>query len=450
MSRFLACWKQLTARSLVSNSTPFHSGWKVQGAYSGVDPTAGSLHVGNLVALMPLIHLYLHGIPVYSLIGDATVQLGDPSGRTTGRHQLDQVIRDRNSQAIEKQVFSLSEKVLAYAEDCQYKPEVAPASLRTWNIVHNLDWYNNMNLLNFLNEVGRHVRVNQMLARDSVTSRLHSSSGISFSELTYQLLQAYDFLHLYKNQGINLQIGGSDQWGNITAGTDLVRRLFPKAVSSKSPVYALTTPLLTTANGQKFGKSAGNAIWLDPSLTDSYSLYQSFISLPDDTASKYLDMLTLLSSENLESIKSSHSQDCSSRLIQHTLAFNIIHMVHGEENAKLARLQTELLHGSQPAPSGFFVASVNSTLPAVDQLKGIFKASNCYYKVDPSLSPMPLSRLLRELGIYASRKEAAEHIRSGAISLAHETILDPNAILVRNDLVVLRIGGRRALILDFT
>ncbi|WBW75456.1 mitochondrial tyrosine-tRNA ligase [Schizosaccharomyces osmophilus] len=449
MSRILACWKQLTARSLVSNSSPFQSGWKVQGAYSGVDPTAGSLHVGNLVALMPLIHLYLHGIPVYSLIGDATVQLGDPSGRTTDRHQLDQDVRNRNKENIEKQIFCLSKKVSTYAEDCGYKPEGAHASSRTWSIVHNLDWYKNMNLLTFLNEVGRHVRVGQMLARDSVTSRLQSSTGISFSELTYQLLQAYDFLHLYKDHGVNLQIGGSDQWGNITAGTDLIRRFYPKTML-KSPVYALTTPLLTTASGQKFGKSAGNAIWLDPSLTDSYSLYQSFISLPDDIASNYLDMLTLLSSEDLERIKSKHFQNPSSRLIQHSLAFNIVHMVHGKNNAKLAQLQTELLHGSQLAPFGFFVAEKNTALPSIDELKNIFKTSNCYYKVDSSMGPIPFSRLLRELGIYTSRKEASEHIRSGAISIAHETVLDPNVSLTHNNLAVLRIGGRRALILDFT
>lgn len=409
----------------------------------GADPTAASLHVGNLVALMPLVHFFLNGFPVFTVIGDATAQLGDPSGRSTSRKQMAETTRTANSNSIHNQLKDLSSSILSYAQDCNYPFSQMPSSSQ-WSIVRNSSWYENLKLLKFLSSVGPHVRVSQMLARDSVTTRLQSPSGLSFAELTYQLLQAYDYSYLYENHSVNLQIGGSDQWGNITAGTDLVRRTHPNA-----NVYALTTPLLTSSSGQKLGKSAGNAIWLDPKLTDSYSLYQYFISAPDDLACKCLDMLTLLPLEQLEQIKAEHEKDPSQRIVHKYLASNVVRMVHGKKALELAQIQTKLLHGAHQAPFGFYseAPQQGDSFPSLPEIRALFKDCKFYRTIDSSIKDQPFSRLLRTLQIYTSRKEATEHILSGAVSLGHKPILDSNYKFPDNSLFVLR-AGKRTFVLD--
>ncbi|KAJ2355994.1 tyrosyl-tRNA synthetase, partial [Coemansia sp. RSA 2618] len=323
--------------------------------YCGVDPTASSLHLGNMVTLMGLLHFSLAGHQAIPLVGNATGSIGDPSGRSTERVALDQDVLAKNVAGIEAQLKRFFARGTEYA--LSRVPGLDQASLKPVHVLHNADWYRGMGVLEFLGTVGRHARVGAMVARDSVKSRLQSPLGISFTEFSYQLLQAYDFWYLYNHHGCQIQIGGSDQWGNITAGTDLIHRL-PGADAPTTPVpasdaeggdraFGLTIPLLTTASGEKFGKSAGNAIWLDETRTSPFDIYQFFIKTADSDVERFLKMFTLLPLPLIAQTIKEHGQAPENFIAQKLLAAEVTELIHGAAGVQQALCATEVLFGSR-------------------------------------------------------------------------------------------------------
>ncbi len=265
-------------------------------AYVGIDPTADSLHIGHLVSIMLLKHLQRAGHKPIALIGGATGMIGDPSGKSEERKLLDEQTLKKNQEAIYKQLL----KFLDFSENLPNKAE----------IVNNYDWIKNFDLITFLREVGKHITVNYMLSKDSVKKRMET--GISFTEFTYQLLQGYDFLYLYEHKNCKLQMGGSDQWGNITTGTELIRRKLG------GEAYALTCPLITKADGGKFGKTEKGNVWLDKRYTTPYQFYQFWINVSDEDAEKYIKIFTLLDRKEIEELITQHRQEPHLRLLQQT------------------------------------------------------------------------------------------------------------------------------------
>lgn len=272
--------------------------------YTGFDPTAKSLHVGNLLTIVSLMHFWVGGHKIIGLIGGGTGSIGDPSGKSKERVALDAPIVTSNSKCIEKQLFRIFENAKEYLE----RRKVADHAYLERDLVstvNNMEWIGTLSLIDFLQIVGRKARVSAMLAKDSVQGRMEGETGISFAEFTYQLLQAYDFLFLYNNYDCSIQLGGSDQFGNITAGLELIRKskINPKEETS---VFGITIPLVTTSTGEKFGKSEGNAIWLDPSLLSTFDFYQFFRKTTDGDVERFLHFFTFLPPESITSIMKEH------------------------------------------------------------------------------------------------------------------------------------------------
>lgn len=314
--------------------------------YAGFDPTADSLHVGNLVVLMTLLHFQRYGHRPICLVGGATGMIGDPSGRNSERNMMQQDTLDRNLEGIKRslaQILTFEDGSTLSSPPSSSARLPSPGSPAT--LVNNLDWYKDMNILDFLRDYGQHFRLGQMLNKDSVTSRLNSEAGMSFLEFSYSTLQSTDFLTLYRSHACRLQIGGSDQWGNIVLGTDLVKkstqgeREGEKATEGEGEVegevegdkvFGLTVPLLATSTGEKFGKSAGNALWLDESKTSPYQLYQYFFNADDADVERFLKLFTLLPLTEIDSIVQTHQGSLHERTGQQALATQVVHLIHGE------------------------------------------------------------------------------------------------------------------------
>jgi tyrosyl-tRNA synthetase len=292
-------------------------------AYVGIDPTADSLHIGHLVSVMLLKHLQLAGHKPIVLVGGATGMIGDPSGKSEERNLLTAEIINNNLLSIKKQLTRFL--------DFGNIPNQA-------EIVNNYDWMKEFSFLDFIRDVGKHISVNYMMAKDSVKKRLET--GLSFTEFTYQLVQGYDFLHLYEHKNCKLQMGGSDQWGNIVTGTELIRR------KVNGEAFALTCPLITKADGGKFGKTEKGNVWLDAEKTSPYQFYQFWMNVSDDDAFKYMKIFTLLRPEKMEELWSEHQQAPHLRLMQKTLARELTSMVHGEEQLQTAEDATQILFGA--------------------------------------------------------------------------------------------------------
>jgi len=290
--------------------------------YIGFDPTASSLHIGNLATIILLMHLQRSGHKPIVLVGGATGMIGDPSGKSAERNLLTEETIRENVKAIQAQL----EKFLDFTE--------GPASAE---VVNNLDWFGNMGTLDFLRNIGKHLTVNYMMAKDSVQKRLET--GLSFTEFSYQLIQGYDFQWLYQNKQCRLQLGGSDQWGNITAGTELIRRM------GGGEVFAVTTPLITKSDGSKFGKSESGNIWLDPALTSPYQFYQFFLNQSDEEAPYLMRRYTFLDQNTITQLEADHAKDPSARTLQKQLAEQVTTLVHGAVGLKTAILTTEVLFG---------------------------------------------------------------------------------------------------------
>jgi tyrosyl-tRNA synthetase len=291
-------------------------------AYVGIDPTADSLHIGHLVSVMMLKHFQLAGHKPIALVGGATGMIGDPSGKSEERNLLDEAELRHNEHCLKTQLL----KFLDFGDG----PNKA-------EIVNNYDWMKEFSFLGFLRDVGKHLSVNYMMAKDSVQKRLET--GISFTEFTYQLVQGYDFLHLYANMNCRLQMGGSDQWGNITTGTELIRR------KTGGEAYALTCPLITKADGGKFGKTEQGNVWLDPARTSPYTFYQFWLNVSDDDAKKYIRIFTLLGKEEIEKLEAEHEAAPHLRVIQKELAKDLTLRVHSEADYNMAVEASQILFG---------------------------------------------------------------------------------------------------------
>ncbi|WP_025125433.1 tyrosine--tRNA ligase [Myroides odoratimimus] len=301
---------------------------QMRAAYVGIDPTADSLHIGHLVGVMLLKHFQLAGHKPYALVGGATGMVGDPSGKSNERNLLDEEALRHNQNAIKEQ--------LSRFLDFNSGAENAAV------LVNNYDWMKDFSFLEFIRTVGKHITVNYMMAKDSVKKRLNGEfqDGMSFTEFCYQLMQGYDFLHLYKENNITLQMGGSDQWGNITTGTELIRR----TISEKA--YALTCPLITKADGTKFGKSEGGNIWLSAEYTSPYKFYQYWLNVADADAERYIKIFTFISKEDIEALVKEHSEAPHLRVLQRRLAEEVTIMVHGQEQLDNAIKASNILFGN--------------------------------------------------------------------------------------------------------
>ncbi len=300
------------------------------GGYIGFDPTAASLHIGNLATIMLLVHFQRAGHKPFALVGGATGMIGDPSGKSKERNLLDENTLRANQESIRKQL----EKFLDFT------------GTNAAEMVNNYDWFKEIGFLEFLRTVGKHLTVNYMMAKDSVRNRLgEGNEGISFTEFSYQLLQGYDFYWLYKNKGVRLQMGGSDQWGNITTGTELIGRM------DGGKAFALTAPLVTKSDGTKFGKSEKGNVWLDPAKTLPYTFYQFWLNVTDEDAPKLIRVFTLLDRQTIEELEAQHNQDRSQRILQKTLAKEVTTLVHSQEIYEKVVEASEFLFGKSTADS---------------------------------------------------------------------------------------------------
>lgn len=325
---------ELTWRGMIHDMMP---GTKEQldkeltSAYVGIDPTADSLHIGHLVSVMMLKHFQISGHKPIALVGGATGMIGDPSGKSQERNLLDEPTLRHNQECIKKQLS----KFLDFESDAPNAAEM----------VNNYDWMKDFSFLNFIRDIGKHITVNYMMSKDSVKKRLDSDSGVgmSFTEFTYQLVQGTDFLHLYQEKNTKLQMGGSDQWGNITTGTELIRR------KTGGEAFALTCPLIKKADGTKFGKTESGNVWLDPKLTSPYKFYQFWLNTSDEDAVRYIKIFTLLSKEEVTDLIAQHAEAPHLRLLQKRLAEEVTVMVHSREDFDLAVEASQILFGQGTA-----------------------------------------------------------------------------------------------------
>ncbi|WP_248724892.1 tyrosine--tRNA ligase [Seonamhaeicola sp. ML3] len=322
--------EELTWRGMIHTVMPGAEEHLMEGmksAYIGFDPTADSLHIGNLVPIMILAHYQRCGHKPVALVGGATGMIGDPSGKSNERNLLDEKTLRHNQEAIKGQ--------LAHFLDFESDADNAAV------LVNNYDWMKDFSFLEFIRDVGKHITVNYMMAKDSVKNRIsaEASEGMSFTEFTYQLVQGYDFLHLYREANCSVQMGGSDQWGNITTGTELIRRI------AGGKGYAITCPLITKSDGSKFGKSEGGNVWLDPKRTSSYKFYQYWLNSSDEDAEKYIKIFTFLTEDEINSLIEEHKQAPHLRVLQKRLAEEITKMVHSEEDLGNAIKASNILFG---------------------------------------------------------------------------------------------------------
>jgi tyrosyl-tRNA synthetase len=326
--------EELSWRGMIHDVMPGadeHLAESMRCAYVGVDPTADSLHIGNLVPIMLLAHFQRSGHKPVALVGGATGMIGDPSGKSAERNLLDEATLRHNEAAIQQQLSHF----LTFDDTAE----------NTAVLVNNYDWMKEFSFLEFIRDVGKHISVNYMMAKDSVKNRITSddsaggSEGMSFTEFTYQLVQGYDFLHLYQHHQCSLQMGGSDQWGNITTGTELVRRM------AQSKAYAITCPLVTKADGSKFGKSEGGNVWLDPKRTSPYKFYQYWLNASDEDSEKYIKIFTFLDEKTIDDLISEHKEAPHCRLLQKRIAHEITLMVHSQDALDKAVQASGILFG---------------------------------------------------------------------------------------------------------
>lgn len=370
--------------------------------YIGFDPTADSLHIGSLVQIFLLMRLQKAGHKPIALVGGATGMIGDPTGKSEERNLLSEDVLQKNVDGIKAQL----ERFLDFNH-----PE-NPAL-----IVNNYDWYKEVSLLDFLRRVGKHLTVNYMMAKDSVSRRLET--GLSFTEFSYQLIQGYDFYHLYKNHNCKLQMGGSDQWGNITAGTELIRRM------DAGEAFAFTIPLVTKADGSKFGKSeAGTNVWLDLNRTSSYQFYQFWRNVGDDEAEKYIRLFTFKGREEIIALIDEHRTDPGRRMLQQILAEEVTRLVHGQEALDSACLATDFLFGK----GGFEHRSLNE--PWFEEVCRVVPGAEIYR--ESIATGKELSALLTECGFVSSKGELRRLIQGGGLKINYEKVED-GEILIKPD-----------------
>ena len=370
-------------------------------AYVGIDPTADSLHIGHMVSIMILKHFQNCGHKPLALVGGATGMIGDPSMKSQERNLLDEQTLSHNVACIKAQLS----KFLDFDSDSPNRAE----------LVNNYDWMKGYSFLDFTRDIGKHITVNYMMAKDSVKKRLSSESreGMSFTEFTYQLLQGYDFLYLYEHKGCTLQMGGADQWGNITTGSELIRRILGKEA------FALTCPLITKADGGKFGKTEKGNIWLDPQRTSPYQFYQFWLNVSDADAEKYIKIFTMLGKEEIEEAIARHAEAPERRELQKLLAKEVTTMVHGAEEYEKAVAASGMLFGN----------STREALKSLDEqtFLDVFGGVPTF-EVEASKFPLGVIDLLAsETAVFPSKGECRKMIQAGGVSIDKEKVTDINA-----------------------
>ena len=381
-------------------------------AYLGTDPTADSLHIGHLCGIMMLRHLQRCGHKPYLLLGGATGMIGDPSGKSLERNLLDSETLYHNQEAIKKQVS----KFLDFEGNEPNKAE----------LVNNYDWMKDFKFLDFAREVGKHITVNYMMAKDSVKKRLNgeANDGLSFTEFTYQLLQGYDFLYLYQKHGIKLQLGGNDQWGNMTTGTELIRR----TLGSNEEAFCLTCPLITKADGKKFGKTENGNIWLDRNRTTPYAFYQFWLNVSDEDAEKYIKIFTSLERETIESLIAEHQQDPGRRTLQKRLAQEVTVMVHSQEDLDMAIEASQILFGK----------ATKENLQKLDEATFLDVFNGVpHYTVSKDLLGSTAVDFFTQDGmeIFPSKGELRKLVKGGGVSLNKEKLTAFDQVVAAEDLI---------------
>ncbi len=374
--------------------------------YVGFDPTADSLHIGSLVPIMLLVHLQKAGHKPIALVGGATGMVGDPSGKSKERNLLSEEILNHNLKCVQKQL----EKFLDF--DTNNNPA---------EIVNNYDWFKNMGFLEFIRDIGKHITINYMTAKDSVKKRVET--GLSFTEFSYQLVQGYDFYWLLKHKGCKLQMGGSDQWGNITTGTELIRKM------DGQDAFALTCPLVTKADGGKFGKTEEGNIWLDPEKTSPYKFYQFWLNCSDADISNYIRTFSLLSKEEIESLEAEHTEAPHKRLLQRALAKDITIRVHSEEDYNNAVKASEVLFGKSTKAT----LQQLSTDLLMEILEGVPQFTISSTLLSDGVGIIDL--LAEHTNILNSKGEARRALKEGSLNINQEKVTDAEALITKEDLI---------------
>ena len=400
---------------------------KMRSAYIGFDPTADSLHIGNLVPIMLLAHYQKCGHKPFALVGGATGMIGDPSGKSTERNFLDEKTLRLNQESIKKQ--------LAHFLDFDNGERNAAV------LVNNYDWMKDFSFLDFIRDVGKHITVNYMMAKDSVKNRIsaESSDGMSFTEFTYQLVQGYDFLHLFKAHDCTIQMGGSDQWGNITTGTELIRRV------GNGKGFAITCPLITKSDGSKFGKSEGGNVWLDAKRTSPYKFYQYWLNSSDDDADKYIRIFTFLDEQQVKALTESHKEQPHLRLLQKRLAQEITTMVHSQADFENAEKASTILYSKS------FKADIQTLDEAtfLDVFEGVPTAEVSKELLDAGLDM--IAALSAETKFLGSNGEARRALKENSISVNKEKVGEDYKIsttdLINNTYVIINRGKRSTFII---
>jgi tyrosyl-tRNA synthetase len=362
-------------------------------AYIGFDPTADSLHIGSLVPILLLVHFQKAGHKPYALVGGATGMVGDPSGKSEERNLLSEEVLKHNQEGVRKQLM-------------QYL-NFDPALKNAAEMVNNYDWFKDFSFLDFIRDVGKHITVNYMMAKDSVRKRIEGDTGMSFTEFTYQLVQGYDFYWLYQNKNCKLQMGGSDQWGNIVTGTELIRR------KAGGEAFAFTCPLITKADGGKFGKTESGNVWLDPVRTTPYQFYQFWLNASDTDAEKWIKIFTFLDQPTINSLLDEHKKDAGKRALQKKLAEEVTQFVHGAAGLTEAIATTEKLFANQNAPAE------SLSVQDLESMEGIVKIG---FPKDKITAGIDVVSFLAETTIFPSKGEARKTVQGGGVSINRKKV----------------------------
>ncbi|HEV7782284.1 MAG TPA: tyrosine--tRNA ligase [Chitinophagaceae bacterium] len=362
-------------------------------AYIGFDPTADSLHIGSLVPILLLVHFQKAGHKPVALVGGATGMVGDPSGKSEERNLLSEEVLKHNQEGVRKQLMQYLD----------FDPSLKNAA----EMVNNYDWFKDFTFLDFIRDVGKHITVNYMMAKDSVKKRIEGDTGMSFTEFTYQLVQGYDFYWLYQNKNCKLQMGGSDQWGNIVTGTELIRK------KAGGEAFAFTCPLITKADGGKFGKTESGNIWLDPVRTTPYQFYQFWLNASDADAEKWIKIFTFLDQPTINTILDEHKKDAGKRSLQKKLAEEVTKFVHGDAALNEALVTTEKLFANQDAPAE------SLTVQDLESMEGIIKIDFTKEKIAAGID---IVSFLAETAIFPSKGEARKTVQGGGVSINRKKI----------------------------
>lgn len=379
-------------------------------AYLGIDPTADSLHIGHLVGVMILKHFQMCGHRPIALVGGATGMIGDPSGKSQERNLLDEATLRHNQEAIKRQLA----KLLDFESDAENKAL----------LVNNYDWMKEFSFLDFARDIGKCITVNYMMAKDSVKKRFNGEGeGMSFTEFTYQLLQGYDFLHLYQTLNCKVQLGGADQWGNITTGTELIRR----KLGSENEAFAITCPLITKADGTKFGKTESGNVWLDARYTSPYKFYQFWLNVSDEDAKRYIKIFTLLDKETIDALIARHDEAPHLRELQKTLAKEITTMIHSAEEYEKAVEASQILFGG----------ATSEALRRLDEqtLLQVFEGVPQFTIAKEQLGCAFVDLAADLTKVFPSKGECRKMVQGGGVALNKEKVTDPMQTVTENDLI---------------